>query len=232
MKKSIVAVCLVLFLSVVCSTLYAFGLPKSVKDVAKTASSGGNVKEKVNNIFALSESSTKQYNDAVLTLNSLLATKEEKAQLKAKQEAFLKDAKVSEKNAISGEVIADAESNLESLSKQENLKEKIGNLSSEQKELAGDCVSNIILANLNMVTLVNEATAAVNEVTADPTSAIGIDISKLKTVATNAPKMVSSSAKTIVSATKLLKSSKIKFSEPKAATEKAKEIPNFSFDEE
>lgn len=231
MKKVAVSLCLLLSLVLVSSSLYAIGLPK-LKDVAKASAATGNVKEKVNNIFTLSESSTQQYNNAVLTLNNLFSTKEEKAQLKAKQEALVKDANVSEKNAISGEVVEDASSNLENISKQEDLNSRISNLSADQKQMAGDCVWNIVLANLNMASVVTESADAVNELAANPTSAIGIDVSKLKTIATNAPKQVSSSAKTIAAAVKLLKSSKVKFNEPKTTTETAKEIPNFSFDEE
>lgn len=233
MKKIVFYLSLVMSLVLVGSNLYAFGIHKNLvkKDISNSTSSGGNVKQKVDNIFVLSETSTQQYNNAVLTLNNLFSAKEEKEKLKEKKKALEKNAKVSEKNAILGKVVEDAASNLEKISKQKDLNSRISKLSADQKKMAGDCVFNMALANLSMVYLVDESKSVVSEVSANPSSAMGIDINKLKRIASNAPKQVSSSAKTITIATKLLKSGKIKFSEPKTKTETAKEIPSFKFEE-
>lgn len=230
MRKFIGSLFLLAVLVLSGSSLYAFGIPK----ISNPVSSGdsGNIKEKVDTISDLSEEATSLYNNSILQLNDLLSTKEEKAQLKAKYENLIEEADVSEDNAIPGEVITDAASNLEELSKQQDLSDRIDNLSNEQKKKASYYASNIILANLKFVKLASESKSVVKEVSMNPKAALTVDVNKLKTIAKTAPKLVTASAKATTSVTKIMKSSKIKFYTPKTDADKARPVEDFSFEDE
>lgn len=234
MKKSIFVFSLMLIvcLTFVSSNSYGIGIPKVSNKVSSSDSSSANVKQKVDNMFVLSETATQTYNDSIMNLNQILLSKEEISKLKEKQKSLTGSVNVSEKNAIAGEVISDAENNLISMTDDKNLTDKINNLSSDQKELLGSCASNVILSNLSFAALASESSSLVKEVSSNPKAAIGIDVAKLKSIAEKAPKQVSSSAKVSSSIIKLLKSNKIEFKQPTSATDKPEEIKNFSFDEE
>jgi hypothetical protein len=235
MKVKIVLTTVIAF--ALAQSAFAFKIPGADKvpgaNKAVPASSNGDAagntqaaSARVKNMLAVSEATTKTYNDSLVSLNMLLGNKEEIAKLKETQEAFNKKAKTAETKTIAGPTAEAAANNIIATAENEELKEKVKSLTDQQKKSVADSAYNILLANLGFASIAADSTALVKEVSADPKNALALggDLAALKKIASNTPGQVKSAVTVSTSVVKILKTSGIKVQEPKSTTEAAKDV--------
>ena len=227
MTKKVVAV--LLLSGLLASNAAAFKVPGASKvlptnsaDASETAFDAAAVKVQIQTLAATSEATTQSYNEALVALANAVATKEQSAALKAKQNALTAEAADAEKNTIAGPVAKDAASLLEAAAQSEDLAANLKGLSKAQKENMANAGWNVLLANVGMGAVVAESSALTKTIAQNKKAALGIagEVKTLKGVASNSATQVKQMAQVTNSVRKILTTAGVKVKEPKAATEK------------
>ena len=231
MRKEVVAV--LLLTGLLASNASAFKvpgadkvLPKNSTEGAATAFDAASVKLQIKNLAQTSEATTQSFNQAIVALANAVATKDQVAELKAKQEALTADAADAEKNAIAGPVAKDAASILEAAAQNEDLAANLKGLSKAQKANMANAGWNVVLANLGMAAVVAESSALTKTIAQNKKAALGMagEVKTLKNVASNSATQVKQMGQITGSVRKILTTAGVKVKEPKSSTEKAVEV--------
>ena len=212
----------------------AFKVPSASKLTGTASTTGSSassldvsaVKTRVQNMKTVSDATTETFSMALVSLNSVLASKEQMTHLKETQAAATKKAKKAETNAIAGPVATEAANNLIALADQKDLKEQLKSLSAAQKQQAVDAAFNVGLANLGFASIASESADLVKEISDDPSSSLKLasELKTLKGIAASAPKQVQSSAQVTSAVAKIITASGAKFQAPKSLTEAPKTV--------
>lgn len=227
MTKKVVAV--LLLSGLLASNASAFKIPGADKvlptnsaDTTTTAFDAASVKLQIQNLAATSEATTQSYNEAIVALANAVSTKEQAAELKAKQDALTAKASDAEKNTIAGPVAQDAASLLEAAAQSEDLAANLKGLSKAQKANMANAGWNVLLANVGMGAVVAESSALTKTIAQNKKAALGMvgEVKTLKSVASNSATQVKQMAQVTNSVRKILTTAGVKVKEPKAATEK------------
>ena len=179
MTKKVVAV--LLLSGLLASNASAFKIPGADKvlptnsaDTTTTAFDAASVKLQIQNLAATSEATTQSYNEAIVALANAVSTKEQAAELKAKQDALTAKASDAEKNTIAGPVAQDAASLLEAAAQSEDLAANLKGLSKAQKTNLSNAGWNVLLANIGMGAVVAESSALTKTIAQNKKAALGI----------------------------------------------------------
>lgn len=231
MKKKVVAVMLLSgLLASSASALKIPGadkvLPTNSADTSATAFDADAVRSQIRTLAATSEATTESYNEAIVALANAVATKEQAAELKAKQEALTAKASDAEKNTIAGPVAQDAASLLEAAAQSEDLASNLKGLSKTQKANMSNAGWNVLLANIGMGAVVAESSALTKTIAQNKKGALSIagEVKTLKGVASNSATQVKQMAQVTNSVRKILSAAGVKIKEPKATTEKPVDV--------
>jgi polyribonucleotide nucleotidyltransferase len=227
MNKKVIAVFLA-FAAV--SSAFALKIPGASKvvPVAPNTNSGASLdlamaSEKIARMAVASDVATVTFNNAIVSLAFVLASKEEIAKIKETLNAFFAEAKDDEAKAVFGAKIANQV--VEAIEKQteDELKARVKNLSKEQKTAVADSAYNVLWASRSLASIASDSSDLVKEVSADPTASLKIakDVKVLKNIAAKTPGQLKQAADVATKVMKILKPTGIKVKEPKSESETA-----------
>lgn len=229
-KRLLVAVCIATTLSTMGAL--AFEMPVKptfpISNPLTSSSSfdkGASVTQ-INNILSAQALINNTFNNSIANLATILLSKDDLADLKAKKETLSNDIKNKETNAIDAAMVSETVAKLEKATQQANMGAEIKKLSAEQKQLFIDCTYNIMLAGLGYVDIANNSLSLVNQVKANPTAAIalGSDFKALSNVAINIPKQVKLATQVTTGLLKVAKAGGIEIPQPTSKASKPKSI--------
>lgn len=223
MTRKVIAV--LLLSGLLASNASAFKIPGADKVLPSGAASfdTSSIKTQIKELEATSLLTTQSYNEAIVALASTISTKEQVAELKAKQKALTAEASAAEKNIIAGPVVQDSLSMIQTAAQDKELSAKLQGLNATQKETLANAGWNVALAGLGMATVGKGAKDLVNQVSADPAAAVGAasELKALKNIVSNSATQAKQMGTTLKSVYTILKAAGVKVKEPKSATEKA-----------
>lgn len=186
--KKISLLCAVVVLSA--ASVGAFEVPSvpkissPIKPVALTASASFNKAEAKQQVKGIEDSVdliNVSLNQSVNALASVLVNKEELIKLKAQRDELLKKASPKEKEAIINKFEQDVAAQVKASAQNANVSSQLKGLSSQQKALVGDCISNLSLAALGYTDIAAQAVGIAKTIQSNP-SAIAFMGPELKTL--------------------------------------------------
>lgn len=227
MKK--IAIVLALTASMGASSVYAaFGsfssLASSVSE-SVTGVSSSNVD--VNGFFTQAKATNLMFIQSRASLASLLASKNDSEELKAKQKSLKTTSNMKEKEAIQKEIVAISNAVLEASQKDEEATvAKLAALNVQQKKHLLDSATNFVIASLTARELAVGAKQVSTNLVANPSSltSTGMSLTEAKGLVGDITGIAKNSSMALVEYPKLLKKAGIEFKMPTSSADKPKNL--------
>lgn len=225
MKK--IAIVLAITASMGASSVYAgFGSLSSLASTLTESATGvSSANMDLNGFFTQAKATNAMFIQSRSALASLLASKKDSDELRAKQKSLKTTSDLKEKEAIQKEIIAMSNAVLDASKKDEEATvAKLSSLNVEQKKYLLDSATNFVIASLTARDLALGAKQVGMSMMANPTSLTntGLSLVDAKNVMGDITGIAKNSSMALVEYPKLFKKAGIEFKIPASSAEKPK----------
>lgn len=227
MKK--IAIVLAVTVSMGASGVYAgFGsLSSLASSLSESATGVSSSNMDINGFFTQAKATNTMFVQSRAALASLLATKQDSDELKAKQKSLKTTSDLKEKEAIQKQIVALSNTVLEASQKDEEATvAKLSALNVEQKKHLLDSATNFVIASLTARELAVGAKQVSTSLMANPKSLTntGMSLVDAKNVVGDITGIAKNSSMALVEYPKLFKKAGIEFKMPTSSADKPKDL--------
>jgi hypothetical protein len=227
MKKN--SIILILAASVGASNVYAgFGSLSSLASTLTESATGvSSSNMDMTGFFTQAKATNAMFIESRSALASLLASKKDSDELKAKQKSLKSTSDLKEKEAIQKQIVAMSNAVLEASQKDEEATvAKLSSLDEQQKKLLLDSAANFVIASLTARELAIGAKQVSTSIMMNPMSLTntGMSLMDAKNVVGDITGIAKNSTMALVEYPKLFKKAGIEFKMPTSSSDKPKNI--------
>ena len=225
MKK--IAIVLAVTASMGASSVYAgFGsLSNLASSLSESATGVSSSNMDINGFFTQAKATNAMFIQSRTALASLLASKQDSDELKAKQKSLKTTSNLKEKEAIQKQIVAMSNAVLEASQKDEEATvAKLSALNVEQKKNLLDSATNFVIASLTARELAGGAKQVSTSLITNPSSLTntGMSLVDAKNIVGDITGIAKNSTMALVEYPKLFKKAGIEFKMPTSSSEKPK----------